>query len=377
VLAFVAALIAIPALTTRAQYSGALGSSWNNPVSAGISRIIVDRINQRMLAKRLAAKRGQPSKPASIPAESEPAAARPSGDRINAAVRFRSSGSRVKVGAIVSAIGGTPDTQAQLTAYFNQLLDTFDAAASADGYRNDVALAFSAFIALNSTAYHGGALPPDAKVIEIRDIVAEGVAGNDAFVKLTDRQKQEMYEILVVFGSLAYNGFAQAQQANDAEAAGIYRELARANLKTVLGIEAEQVKFTTDGLNIDIPNSQQPAASVQPQAAAQPAMHAGELVKAFEENEIRANQLFVGKRVRIYGSVNSIETEGQNAVLTFRSTITTYAMARCVFSKAQSGGLARLRINDEAMVEGTVRGWEGGAWGAKRVFVVVENCRVP
>ena len=52
----------------------------------------------------------------------------------------------------------------------------------------------------------------------------------------------------------------------------------------------------------------QPEASVQ---EAQPSnaapMHVAALVKEFETNEVRANQQWVGKRVRVYGTVNTIE----------------------------------------------------------------------
>ena len=35
-------------------------------------------------------------------------------------------------------------------------------------------------------------------------------------------------------------------------------------------------------------------------------MHVATLVKEFENNEVRANQLYIGKRLRIFGTVDSI-----------------------------------------------------------------------
>jgi hypothetical protein len=106
-------------------------------------------------------------------------------------------------------------------------------------------------------------------------------------------------------------------------------------------------------------------------------MHAGDLVKAYEENEIRANQLFGGKRVRIVGSVNSVESLADGrAALIFRSTISTYGMAKCFFARTQRSGLASVRINDLLIVEGTVKEY-GGGWDGAKAYVVLENCTIP
>jgi hypothetical protein len=107
------------------------------------------------------------------------------------------------------------------------------------------------------------------------------------------------------------------------------------------------------------------------------AMHASALVKEFELNEVRAYQVYVGKRVRIFGTVNSIEIgKDGRIVLTFKSSISTYNNARCYFSKSQSSRVAALSAHEEATVEGTVRGWEDG-FGRAKVFVILEECIVP
>jgi hypothetical protein len=121
-----------------------------------------------------------------------------------------------------------------------------------------------------------------------------------------------------------------------------------------------------------------PEASLPPAPAPNAiAMHASALVKEFELNEVRAYQVYVGKRVRIYGTVNAIEIgKDGRIVLTFKSSISTYNNARCYFGKAQGSRVATLSAHEEATVEGTVRGWENGFGGAK-VFVLLEDCIVP
>jgi hypothetical protein len=106
-------------------------------------------------------------------------------------------------------------------------------------------------------------------------------------------------------------------------------------------------------------------------------MHAAALVKEFESNEVRANQLYTGKRVRIFGTVNTIEIDNDGRiVLTFKSSISTYNNVRCYFSKSQGSRVAAINANEQATVEGTVRGL-GGGWEGAKAFVLLENCLVP
>jgi len=106
-------------------------------------------------------------------------------------------------------------------------------------------------------------------------------------------------------------------------------------------------------------------------------MHAAALVGEFESNEVRANQVYIGKRVRIHGTVNTIEIgKDGRVVLTFKSSITTRNNARCFFSQSQNSGVATLSAHTVATVEGTVRGMGGGFDDAK-AFVLLENCIVP
>lgn len=371
VLAFVIFHI-LPA-SAFSQWSGALGSSWNNPVSASISRILVDRINQRMLAKRLAAKRGgQPA-----PSNEKPSAAGITAERLNSTVTFRPTGTRLKVAEIVQTIGGSAAEQAQIRALLTGLLDAWDSESTKNGYKNDVALAFSGFIAMSSSAWHGTSPPPDAKIFELRDLIAELAAENSVFAQTTDRQKQEMYEVLVIFGSLAYSGYTQAKQTGDTASADLYRQLGGLNLQTVLGVKPDDIRFEPDGLLLTgastEPQTPEPSSPAPRNGAA---IHAGELVKAFEENEIRASSLYGGRRMLITGTLNSIEMLPNNrASLTFRSTITSYGMVKCFFERDQKGPLARFSTGETLTVEGKVKEL-GGGWDGAKAFVVVEACVV-
>lgn len=134
-------------------------------------------------------------------------------------------------------------------------------------------------------------------------------------------------------------------------------------------------------IEIDKPVAQIPVpreATLPPEASgAATTIGVGSLVREFEVNEIRAGQTYIGKVVRIYGTINSILVgkDGRIAI-TFKSALGAYGNARCYFSPSQSSRVAELSAHTEATVQGTVRGWEGGYSGAK-VFVFLENCIVP
>ena len=155
---------------------------------------------------------------------------------------------------------------------------------------------------------------------------------------------------------------------------------------SVLGIfndeaYANQLTAFVTGMNIDKPIAENPPQreerSPPAPAASAGIMHAAALVKEFENNEIRANQLYAGKRMRIYGTVNIIEInrDGQ-IVLTFKSSITTSRQARCYFNKSQSARVAAINAHEEATVEGTVKGL-GDGFDNSKAYLVLENCTVP
>lgn len=115
----------------------------------------------------------------------------------------------------------------------------------------------------------------------------------------------------------------------------------------------------------------------QAPAANAPAVHVATLVREFETNELRANQLYIGQRMRFYGTVNKVAIENDGRIsLVFKSSISTYGNALCYFSKSQGSRVAAINTNDVLTVEGTVFGWAKNYDFAK-VFVVLENCVVP
>lgn len=358
-----------------AQYSDSLGGNWNNPASAMITNIIMDRYARRRLEKNLAAKRSGAS---SAAATSSTHSTTPVAKLSDASLHFRPTGTQLKAVEIANLMDpGNP----QLVKLMVALLDEYEKNARAAGEPNDLALALSFFFATNASVYHDAGQPTDPQMLELRETIAEALLGGNGFKGVTDRQKQEMYEALVLYTGIALAAYQEGKQGGNAESVKSGQMLAGQNLLAVTGISPDKINFTDQGLSIEreptaatATTTQSSTAPTDPPNTSAASIHAGKLVMEFEGNELRANQLYVGKRIRVNGTVNSIDIlKDGRLTLTFHSPAAGYAHTRCFFNKSQSSRLAQISGGEEVIVEGTVRGFGDDL---KR-YVELENCVVP
>ena len=238
-------------LTTSAQWKDNMGGSWNNPTSASIGNIINDRLWNRVFAKARArdkARASTPAKTARVETPAQPEVSRKTPAQIDAAVRFRSTGTQLRTQAFADFLsaGGTPETKKQMTAIISTLLTEYEKAARAQGKPNDLALATTAALVYNSSIYNGTPEPDDARIMEIRDAMAELMGEDGTLGSMTDRQKQELYENLVICTMLAKVGYEEAQKTNDKATMASYRDLAGQTLTAVSGMSPEKINFSAD-----------------------------------------------------------------------------------------------------------------------------------
>ena len=116
---------------------------------------------------------------------------------------------------------------------------------------NDVARALNYFISTNYFVYTSGAGPTPDQMSATRDSIRANMAQDDAFRRMSDKQKQEAYETLIVLAGFVDLGVGTAKQSGDANAAAQFREMAKHNLETVLGVPIEKIHFTNDGLSLN------------------------------------------------------------------------------------------------------------------------------
>jgi hypothetical protein len=237
--------------TATAQWKDNMGGSWNNPTSASIGNIINDQLWNRVFAKARARDKARASAAAKTRVTEAPAAqpeaSKKTPAQIDAAVRFRSTGTQLRTQAFADFLSsGSAETKKQMTEIISTLLTEYEKAATAQGKPNDLALATTAALVYNSSIYNNTSEPDDARIMEIRDALAELAAEDGTFASMTDRQKQELYENLVISTMLAKVGYEEAKKTGDRATMASYRELAGQTLKAVSGMPPEKVDFSDE-----------------------------------------------------------------------------------------------------------------------------------
>jgi hypothetical protein len=152
------------------------------------------------------------------------------------AVQFKSTGTRLTVKELAEILDPVPADRPETEKMLSGILDKYEAAARAKGYPNDWALAFVSFVGLNSYIYQGKTeqlIIPFEQNVGVRDVIAEYATDNGIFNNVTDRQKQELYEILVMLGGINYHFYQKAVREKNSEGIKNCKLFAAQNLKTV------------------------------------------------------------------------------------------------------------------------------------------------
>jgi hypothetical protein len=82
-------------------------------------------------------------------------------------------------------------------------------------------------------------------------MVRGNMAQDETFRRMSDRQKQEAYETLIVLAGFIDMGYGTARQNGNERMAAPFRAMAKQNLETLLGVPVEKIHFTNAGLEIN------------------------------------------------------------------------------------------------------------------------------
>jgi len=152
------------------------------------------------------------------------------------AVQFRSTGTRLTLQEYLDSLQMSAQDKPEAKELILKTFKEYETAAAAKGCPNAWALAFVSYVSLNSRIYHGiteKPILPFEQNVGMRDVVAEYVTDNGIFNNVTDRQKQELYELLVIGGALTYHVYENALRENDAEELRNLKLMAAQQLKVV------------------------------------------------------------------------------------------------------------------------------------------------
>jgi len=227
------ALLLIVSQRTAAQPRDSMGTPFSMPIQATVSTMIWNKINEAALT---GAQRGRsssaPKRTLSTPAKPEVVPAY----RLYPPVRFKPTGTRLKLQEMANELGQTVQQKAEMKLLLSGILDKYDAAAAAKGYPGDLALAIVSYIGLSARVFNQrteDVILPFEQNIGLRDTLAESIVDKGTFDNLSDRQKQEMYEHLVMISGIVNYAYEEARKDNNVEDLKRCKLMAEENLKAI------------------------------------------------------------------------------------------------------------------------------------------------
>lgn len=233
----------LTSIVTNAQYTGAWGTTWNNPVSASASVMIQGAINRQMLERSIANQQGRRtgSRAAANTSPSvSPGAANARSAAPYAVLRFRPVANTGVPKKIADALGRDPGERAALLGIFQEVKKSYEAEAAKAGKANNIAAALTFFLSATSMAYHQTEAPADSVTDALVEVLQQEMSSAPEFKSMTDLQKQKMHDWLVVAGGFVLAGYLDGVRTSDAKELADYKEVANECFKLVLGTGIEK-----------------------------------------------------------------------------------------------------------------------------------------
>ena len=149
-----------------------------------------------------------------------------------------------------SALSTNPNEKELVRQLVTLTRTEFEKEVAKRGRANNLAAALTFFIASTVTVYNDDPEPSDQAIDQLWDGLNDTLNGLPEMSKLTDAEKQEMYEMLVACGGLVLAGHMISKQGGDTNSAATYRQLAGQLIKTVMQTEPNKLRFNSSGLNV-------------------------------------------------------------------------------------------------------------------------------
>lgn len=152
------------------------------------------------------------------------------------AVQFKPTGTRLTLQEYLDAVDMSKEEKAELKELILKIFKDYESAAAQKGLPNDWALAYVSYIGLNCHVYYGRTekpIIPFEQNVGLRDAVAETATDNGIFNNVTDKEKQELYELLIMLGGLTYHFYEKACKENNTKEIENCKLSAANNLKII------------------------------------------------------------------------------------------------------------------------------------------------
>ena len=258
-------------LLTLCAFCGADNAQWrggpmrefnfNNPMSALAATMVLNKAREDTLAKTLGVRPSSTQNSGNQP--STRVQTQPASRQIDESVlRFRPTGTYLKTKELADQMSADPGQRDTCLKLMNEVLDAFGQKTRQLGLANDIATALAFFFGENIRIYRGASELSDQQYLGLRNMMASTLAAGGGFAHATDRQKQEMYEVLVAATGFTQFAYEQAMAANRPDLAKTYQRAAGANLQALTNASPDSMNLTSDGLTVGTDNN--PNATPQP-----------------------------------------------------------------------------------------------------------------
>jgi hypothetical protein len=144
---------------------------------------------------------------------------------------------------------GDDKQKEQAKQIFTTLWNSYKQFSEEQGYSyNDVARAMSYFVGVSFKVKHGPSAATPQQVRAMHGQFKEHLSHNADFQKMSDRQRQELAEMLVMMGGMAGLAKDMADQTGNRDIERQAKELASQSVQGVLGVSLDSLKLTDSGL---------------------------------------------------------------------------------------------------------------------------------
>ncbi len=158
--------------------------------------------------------------------------------------KFKSDKS-VNVGKLLSDnLAGTKEEKQLIGQVFAATKQAFESEPDTKPMRNNIAGALAFFIIGNVTIYRDAEEPSDEVSLAIFQALDQGVDTTPEFAKLSNKEKQTLYDMLLGFTGLPLAIYADAKQRGDAAQVKQAQELSGQLLQLVLKVDPSTIQLT-------------------------------------------------------------------------------------------------------------------------------------
>ena len=137
----------------------------------------------------------------------------------------------------------------EMEAFFEQCLQNYEANMRQQGQPiRDVARAVSYFIGVNYNVLHGGNALTANQGSALRAQIKAALEQDETFQRMSNREKQQMYEMMAVMAEFVAVSSDVAAQKGNKQLADMARDMAKDNLEKLLGTSVNNIRITDHGL---------------------------------------------------------------------------------------------------------------------------------